>query len=563
MAARIPVLALLLLVFVSKNAAHSYRPAQVMPTLRASSFGLNVRDFGAIGDGKTDDSAAIQRAVDASQGQGRALMVPAGTYLVNKSIVVACSETECAVHANYSLRLVGEGQHIATIMAGQAMDCVLCFVADTDNKTHTLHTTTAHEVFDIGIHGNSLASYGIYAPAITRSQFEGVKIQENTIAGMYLGYGWINTVSRARFSGNAIGIKLISAVNAVYVLNSMFEGNHGIAIYVKSGCQITLANNCIEGNDGPGIMLVATRAVTMEGNYFEFNNVHPKPYNISGTNVTVCGDIVLNGASEDGILAHAYGSQSITIRGSYHNGQHSHANCPYFGNVLAVAVQGLTITGSNSGDRLMSPLVFMIPDESVTSVSDVTLTSNTGYGEIVHVEDSLASTLSALDLDSFQSPEDVSFMFPTAFDDQPVSGIKCKDKEIDLNFFQLLNCTIEPSSVFWLKGLTFTLQDFPIMANQTIYTLLATTTPGAQAWMRLCIDPGTGTKICPNFNHSIPSQQQHPQGLSKLMFQETIGDNITMPVHVYLETAADVPPSVLLSGVVMTNLGTKPYYTLS
>lgn len=39
--------------------------------------GGNVRDFGAVGDGKTDDTAAIQRAIDA----GGAVRFPSGTYL--------------------------------------------------------------------------------------------------------------------------------------------------------------------------------------------------------------------------------------------------------------------------------------------------------------------------------------------------------------------------------------------------------------------------------------------------------------------------------------------------
>jgi hypothetical protein len=42
----------------------------------------NVRDFGAKGDGITDDSAAIQAALDL---QGR-VYIPAGTYLVNTTL---------------------------------------------------------------------------------------------------------------------------------------------------------------------------------------------------------------------------------------------------------------------------------------------------------------------------------------------------------------------------------------------------------------------------------------------------------------------------------------------
>src|SRR5208282_4568382 len=42
---------------------------------------LNVRGFGAIGDGKTDDTKAIQRALDAAGEVRGAVFVPPGVYL--------------------------------------------------------------------------------------------------------------------------------------------------------------------------------------------------------------------------------------------------------------------------------------------------------------------------------------------------------------------------------------------------------------------------------------------------------------------------------------------------
>lgn len=44
-----------------------------------SGLGLNVRDFGAVGDGVTDDAGALQAAITAATNQSRALLFPAGT----------------------------------------------------------------------------------------------------------------------------------------------------------------------------------------------------------------------------------------------------------------------------------------------------------------------------------------------------------------------------------------------------------------------------------------------------------------------------------------------------
>ena len=52
---------------------------------------FNVRDFGAVGDGKNLDSPAINRAIDAAfQGGGGTVIVPAGTYL-SGSIHLKCN----------------------------------------------------------------------------------------------------------------------------------------------------------------------------------------------------------------------------------------------------------------------------------------------------------------------------------------------------------------------------------------------------------------------------------------------------------------------------------------
>src|SRR5689334_17843502 len=53
----------------------------LLPAHAFATSGVNVRDFGAKGDGITDDRSAIQQALDA--GAGHEVFFPVGTYLLS------------------------------------------------------------------------------------------------------------------------------------------------------------------------------------------------------------------------------------------------------------------------------------------------------------------------------------------------------------------------------------------------------------------------------------------------------------------------------------------------
>lgn len=69
------------------------------------SYAVNVRDFGAVGDGAHNDAPAFQRALDAG---AQVVMVPYGAYLIGAPLLIG-SSTEIRAHGAAHIRL---GDHV-------------------------------------------------------------------------------------------------------------------------------------------------------------------------------------------------------------------------------------------------------------------------------------------------------------------------------------------------------------------------------------------------------------------------------------------------------------------
>ncbi len=80
---------------------------------------LDVRKFGARGDGRTDDTAAIRKAVAQAAAKGNKLVFPAGQFLVSSPIEVKAGDR--------GIWLAGAGQNVTYVITRQADASIFSF----------------------------------------------------------------------------------------------------------------------------------------------------------------------------------------------------------------------------------------------------------------------------------------------------------------------------------------------------------------------------------------------------------------------------------------------------
>jgi hypothetical protein len=118
---------------------------------------VSVKDFGAVGDGVADDTAAIQAAINSG---AKTILLPTGTYLVSSSIRLKTGQT-----------ITGDGRN-ATVINWRPTSDIVCI----RNFTGAIYTT----VLNLALNSISNANYAF--------QFDGS--YANAIKNVFLGGTW-------------------------------------------------------------------------------------------------------------------------------------------------------------------------------------------------------------------------------------------------------------------------------------------------------------------------------------------------------------------------------------
>jgi parallel beta-helix repeat protein len=331
-----------------------------LPTRERGSRVLNVRNYGAVGDGSRDDTAAFQAAIDALPALGGTVDVPAGTYMVDAVTSIRlrsymhlrmAPEAKLVARANsaerYKVLYVNKVQHVE-ISGGQIVGERDAHVGTTGQWGHGVfvHGSSHVTVRDMLISrcwGDGLVVAGAVvwqAPSIPSSDVfvANVVCTGNRRQGLSIGYVRGVKVYDSEFSnshgttpqcgvdiepengktafnvlfenclvrGNArYGMLLYRNSQGVTVRRCIVENNGSCGIVTVGAVATYLALNTIRNNSATGIFIQdGTRNCqvsqnTSHGNYHRLGAVSRTPFSMSGWAKKIERDILVQGTVSD------------------------------------------------------------------------------------------------------------------------------------------------------------------------------------------------------------------------------------------------------------------------
>ena len=223
---------------------------------------LNVRDFGAKGDGSTDDTAAIQAAIDYAVAAGRrSVYFPAGTYIVTSPLHAQVETGTTTVGGStksrytYGMGLTLRGEQVGKTVLRKTGQATYTIPANNNiNGGSTVDTVlffgggegTGLYVSDLSIENASTGEcYAIYATR-ARCVLERLNVCTNS-HGIYL-YGWLNNLTDIIITAKEKGLWVANATSTV--CNKVFAAGCNNPYYLVSAYYSTLISCCADNCTG-------------------------------------------------------------------------------------------------------------------------------------------------------------------------------------------------------------------------------------------------------------------------------------------------------------------------
>jgi uncharacterized repeat protein (TIGR02543 family) len=309
---------------------------------------LDVKSKGAKGDGVTDDTAALQAAVDQVAGTGGTVFVPDGTYLIN-------AITHLKLKSNMNLSLSAGA--VLKAIPNSSDNYAVVQLTGISNVTITGGTVQGERDQHMGTTGQWGHAFSVLGS--DHVTITGTTSRDCWGDGFYIGANGtaqctnIQLTNLTGDNNRRDGLSIIHADNVV-VDNCVFKNSHGQApeagIDIEPNANNTVNNVTIKNSDilnngesgitlykAPGYTNSFITNVTITGNTVDSNGFLPGIFVITPVATIITNNTVTNNNS--------YGVSLYVSTGSTVTGNTISGNSKY-GVVLAAGASNCTVTGN-------------------------------------------------------------------------------------------------------------------------------------------------------------------------------------------------------------------------
>jgi hypothetical protein len=190
---------------------------------------INIKQYGAVGDGATDDTAAIQAAINALPNSGGSITAPVGTYKLTAPLT-----TPTAMYAGF--RFIGSGWGTVLSLSAGVNDYAIKFNTSTTNGLEGAEI--AYLKIDCNGANQTAASGGIHAYGAYRCLFDHIWIHNPYEAGIHLEYG----------PGGAFGFQ--STIRSCFIEGGQVSSGHGRGLWLNNNDENVIEANLFQQNGG-------------------------------------------------------------------------------------------------------------------------------------------------------------------------------------------------------------------------------------------------------------------------------------------------------------------------
>jgi hypothetical protein len=304
------LLALLLLAAPVTNPGQiSYKATSGTTRSLASKLGdfVSVKDFGATGDGTTDDTTAVAAAITAVTSSKGGVLVPCGTYKLTSALTIPTGVTLSGASMRCSI-LSFTGATSGLVLPQNASDFRISAL------TLTSSNASADKAIDMSAGNSSTgSSYGTWTIADVSILVSG---SGRWAYGMYAAFAEVANVYNLRmYQSTTIGVYLSDSSNQLQFYNLEITGGGASDVTYNRGVWVD-ANP--SGTGVPLFYGATVQGCFSLGSAVYVSGHHPKFYGLHAEGTCASadgGDFIVNGASDSSVIG-GYIAQAVSVTGT-------------------------------------------------------------------------------------------------------------------------------------------------------------------------------------------------------------------------------------------------------